>query len=104
MLGSQGARRRCGLENEPLFYGKELEALELQLILYDIKVCILSEPDLASCEIWLPGIWRRLGRGRDETSTAGSGGRGLDLRGPGGRLRGWEGAGSADGGEEETGD
>jgi hypothetical protein len=87
---------------DPLFYGKELKAVELQLVLYDFKVCILSEPDLAGCERCLPGIWRRVGRGRDETSTAGSGGRRLDLRGPV-RRRG-EGAGRADGGEEETGD
>ena len=62
----------CGLSNEPLFYGKELKALELQLILYDFKVCILSKPDLTGCEIWLPGIWRGLerGRGRDKTGTA----------------------------------
>ena len=50
----------CGLTSEPLFYGKELKALELQLILYDFKVCILSKPDLTGCEIWLPGIWRGL--------------------------------------------
>jgi hypothetical protein len=93
-------------ENEPLFYGKELKAVELQLILYDFKVCvdILSKPYLASCEIWLPGIWRRLGRGRmDKTSTTGSGGRGFNLWGPRRRrvlLR----AGGTDGGEEETGD
>jgi hypothetical protein len=100
MLGSQGARKGCGLENEPLFYGKELKALELHLILYDFKVCILSEPDLARC-----GIWRRLGRGRYKTSTAGSGGRGFDFGGPVVRRGRWgEGAGGADGGEEETGD
>jgi hypothetical protein len=97
--------KRCGLENEPLFYCKELKALELQLILYDFKVCVLSEPDLTGCEICLPGIWRRLGRGRDKTSTARSRGRRLDLRGPvGGRRRRGECAGCADGGEEETGD
>jgi hypothetical protein len=78
MLGSQGAKKGRELENEPLFYGKELKALELQLILYDFKVCILSEPDLTGCEICLPGIWRRLGR--DKASTTGSGGGGFDLR------------------------
>lgn len=102
LFGSGGARKGWEVENEPLFYGKELKAVELQLILYDFKVCILSEPDLARCERCLPGIWRRLRGGRDEASTAGSGGRRLDLRGPV-RRRG-EGAGSADGGEEETGD
>ena len=97
MLGSQGAKKECG-PDEPLFYGKELKALELELILYDFKVCILSEPDLTGCERWvLLRIWWRLGR--DKTSTAGSGGRGLDLWGPVGRRgRRGEGAGCADGG------
>lgn len=100
MLGSQGARKRCGLENEPLFYGKELKALELELILYDFKVCILSEPDLTGCERWLLGLWGRQ-RG-DKTSTAGPGGRGFDLWGPVGRRGRGEGAGGTDCGEEET--
>ena len=51
-----GLMKRCGPENEPFFYSKELKAVELQLVLYDFKDCILSEPDLTSCERRLPGI------------------------------------------------
>ncbi len=57
-----GAREGCGEENGPLLYGKELKAVELQLVLYDFKGCILSEPDLACCEMWLLWVWRGLGR------------------------------------------
>lgn len=100
MLGSQGARKGYELKNEPLFYGKELKAHELQLILYDFKVCILPEPDLTGGERRLLGLWRRQ-RG-DETCTAGPRGRGFDLWGPVGRRGRGEGAGGTDCGEEET--
>ena len=55
-----GRRRQ---ENEPLFDGKELKPVELQLILDYLKVCIFSKPELTGCDIWVWGIWR----GRHET-------------------------------------
>lgn len=58
--------REWGVENEPLFYGKELKALEDQGVFYDFKVCILSKPELTSCEMGL----RVRGRGRRENETS----------------------------------
>jgi hypothetical protein len=50
MLGPLGVRKGCGQENEPLFDCKELKPLELQLILDNFKIGILSEPELTSCD------------------------------------------------------
>lgn len=46
----KGQERGCGQENEPLLDCKELKPLELQLILDNFKIGILSEPELTSCD------------------------------------------------------
>ena len=58
-------KERWGPENEPLFDGKELKPVELQLIVDNFKVCILSEPKLTGCERWFRVFWWR----RNETGT-----------------------------------